>query len=190
MSKYYFSTRDIVLMAVFGALSGVFIMTTIPLKAILPPGLPAIIFIPASTIFMLTARALVGKFGAATVTGFVFGLVATILPGGPPLITLPKYILMGVIIDLFLLLIKKEFDSSKILSIITGAVSYPFLAVFMYFTLVLIIPEKQLDMMVNQIGGTYIQYIILLFLGLHTILGAIGGFFAYYVLKRVKRNKN
>ena len=189
MAKYYFSTKDIVLMAVFGALSGVFIMTTIPLKAILPPGLPAIIFIPASTIFLLTARGLVGKFGAAAITGLIFGIVATILPGGPPLITLPKYILMGVIIDLFLLAVKKEVDSSKIISTITGAISYPILAVFLYFTLILVTPEKQLENMVNQIGGTYIQYIVILFLGLHTLLGAAGGFLAYYVLKRVKRAK-
>ena len=189
MSKYYFSTRDIVLMAVFGALSGVFIMTTIPLKAILPPGLPAIIFIPASTIFLLTARALVGKFGAATITGLIFGIVATILPGGPPLIPLPKYILMGAIIDLFLLVIKKEVDSSKIISTITGAISYPVLAAFLYFTLILVTPEKQLEMMVKQIGGSYLEYIIILFLGLHTLLGAIGGFLSYYIIKRVKRAK-
>jgi len=188
MEKYYFTTRDLILMAVFGAIAGAFIMTTIPLKPVLPPGFPAIIFIPASTIFILTARGLIGKFGAATLTGLIFGIVAIILPGGPPLIPLPKYILMGIIIDIFLLLIRKEVDSSRLISTITGAISYPFLAIVTYIGFMLL--EIKLPMKILGFKVSGILFVIIIFAGLHTVLGAIGGFLAYSILKRVRRSRH
>ncbi|ODS39044.1 MAG: hypothetical protein A7316_00800 [Candidatus Altiarchaeales archaeon WOR_SM1_86-2] len=188
MEKYYFTTRDLILMAVFGAMAGAFIMTTIPLKPVLPPGFPALIFIPASTIFMLAARGLVGKSGAATITGLIFGIVATILPGGPPLIPLAKYIIMGVVIDVFLLLIRKEVDSSRLVSTITGAVSYPFLAVVAYAGFMLLEIELPMKILGFKVSG--ILFVIIIFAGLHTVLGAVGGFLAYSILKRVRGTRH
>jgi len=48
------------------------------------PGLYAIIAIPVSTILTLTAVEIVRKFGAATFTQLVSGVLSTFLPGGPP----------------------------------------------------------------------------------------------------------
>jgi len=83
MRDRYFSAKDIALMAVFGCASSLITLTTSFIPAPLP-GLYAVIAIPVSTILTLTVVEMVRKFGAATFTQLVSGILSTFLPGGPP----------------------------------------------------------------------------------------------------------
>jgi len=78
MEKRFFTTKNLVLMTIFGTLSSLATLTTAFIPAPLP-GLYAIVAIPVSTILVLTARDIVGRTGAATFTQLVSGMVSTLL---------------------------------------------------------------------------------------------------------------
>jgi len=174
--RYYFSTRDLILMALLGAIGGSFILTTKPLCALMPvqfPGLCGLIFIPINTIFLLCARGLVGKFGAATFTDFAGGFVSFMLPGGPSILLL--FPLSGFVIDVFLSLIRHEVDDSRIISTVSGFIPHVFSTFYMYWGFSIVLGKPL----------PFIPFIAV-FMGLHGIVGALGGFFAYHILKRVR----
>ncbi|MFQ6117982.1 MAG: hypothetical protein ACE5LQ_06915 [Candidatus Bipolaricaulia bacterium] len=102
MVERLFTSKNIALMSLFGTMSSLATLTTAFIPAPLP-GLYAAIAIPVGTIFLLTAREIVGEMGAATFTQLVSGVVSTLLPGGPPVvwIVVPTWVIGGAMIDLF-----------------------------------------------------------------------------------------
>lgn len=119
MRNRYFSVKDIALMAVFGCASSLTTLTTSFIPDPLP-GLYAVIAIPASIILTLTVVEMVRKFGAATFTQLVSGVLSTFLPGGPPVvwIIVPGWCVSGLLIDSILYLAKKKPSESRLLTTI------------------------------------------------------------------------
>ena len=123
MRNSHFSVKDIALMAVFGCASSLTTLTTAFIPAPLP-GLYAIIAIPVSTILILTVVEIVRKFGAATFTQVISGVLSTFLPGGPPVIwiIIPGWFISGLLIDSILYLAEKKPSESRLLTTIVGLV--------------------------------------------------------------------
>ncbi|MCD6470521.1 MptD family putative ECF transporter S component [Candidatus Bathyarchaeota archaeon] len=120
--KPIFSSRDIVLMLVFGCLSSLTTLTTAFISAPLP-GLYGLIAIPAGTIFLLIVREIVGKTGAATFTQFVSGLISTMLPGGPPVkwIIVPTWVAGGLVVDAIFYVAERK-RNKRLIYALTGLV--------------------------------------------------------------------
>lgn len=98
----YFTTKELAVMSIFGCLAALSVLTTFIIPAPLP-GFYASIAIILETIFVLTARGIVEKGGAATFTQLVNAVVSLFIPGGPggcKIFFLPGYIAAGIIIDL------------------------------------------------------------------------------------------
>ena len=123
MRSTYFSAKDVALMTIFGCASSLTTLTTSFIPAPLP-GLYAVIAIPISTILTLTVVETVRKFGAATFTQLVSGVLSTFLPGGPPVawIIIPGWCISGLLIDLILYLAKRRPSESRVLTTVIGAV--------------------------------------------------------------------
>ena len=176
--KERFSTRDLVIMAVFAAIGGCFVLTTPIVAAAVPirmPGFGGIIFVPVNTAFLLIAVGLVRKRGSATITGAIMGIVAFLLPGGPGTLILPAFFLTGVVIDAFLWAIHRNVDDSRLVAASSAFIPTLVTTWFMWwgFSIVYgrIIP---------------LPVFMAVFMGLHGILKIIGGLAAYYVLRRVR----
>jgi len=152
-------------MAVFGAAAGL-----LAVLAKSPAGEHISIFL--GTFFLLTARGLVRKFGAAAVADFISGITAFAVSGGPLLLVL--FPVKGLVIDTFLLLIRREVDHSKATSALSGLIPYPFNAVFMYFGFMFL-------------GRVISPDLFLILSGLYGISGALGGLGAYYILKKIRK---
>jgi len=134
MKNRHFSVKDIALMAVFGCISSLTTLTTAFIPAPLP-GLYAIIAIPVSTILVLTVVERIRKFGAATFTQLVSGVLSTFLPGGPPVvwIMIPAWCISGLLIDSIMYLAKKKPSDSRLLTTIVGLVyNVPVQGTFFY----------------------------------------------------------
>lgn len=177
--KYHFTTRDLVYMAVFGAIAAAMILTTPLIVALIPirgvPGFGGIIAVPFSTAFSLIAIGLVGKPGSATVTHTISGVISFLLPGGPGILVLPSSILIGLVIDAYLWVIHRNVADSRLVA--TSAAFLPSLATpwFMWWGMTIVY------------GGIIPLWIFLvMFMGLHGVLRVIGGLAAYYVLERVR----
>jgi len=123
MRNSHFSVKDIALMAVFGCASSLTTLTTAFIPAPLP-GLYAIIAIPVSTILILTVVEMVRKFGAATFTQVISGVLSTFLPGGPPVIwiIIPGWFISGLLIDSIMYLAENKPSESRLLTTIVGLV--------------------------------------------------------------------
>jgi ABC-type thiamin/hydroxymethylpyrimidine transport system permease subunit len=123
MEEHFFTSKNLALMSLFGCMSSLATLTTAFIPAPLP-GLYAVIAVPASTIFVLAAREIVGKTGAATFTQFVSGVVSTFLPGGPPVvwIIVPTWVIGGIVIDLFFHVTRKKSRDSHVASGIAGLI--------------------------------------------------------------------
>jgi hypothetical protein len=176
MNERYFTSRNLALMSLFGALSSLVGLTTAFIPAPLP-GLYGVIAIPVGTILLLTARDIVGKTGAATFTQFVSGVISTILPSGPPLIwiILPTWLIGGIVIDLYIYITHKKISNSQVTSGIAGLIyNIPGdLVLFWAFNAFL--------------GWAWpFQFFLYGFLGIHALLGGLAGLFVPKLLARIK----
>jgi hypothetical protein len=176
MKNRYFSVRDIALMAVFGCASSLTTLTTAFIPAPLP-GLYGIIAIPVGTILTLTVVEIVGKFGAATFTQFVSGVLSTFLPGGPPVawIILPGWCISGLIIDSILYPAKKKPSESRLLTTIAGLIYNVPGDFLLYWSFVAFL------------GWDYSLFFFLYgFMIIHMVLGGLAGMFTQDVIRRIK----
>ena len=176
MRNRHFSVKDIALMTIFGCASSLTTLTTAFIPAPLP-GLYAIIAIPVSTILTLIVVEAVGKFGAATFTQLVSGVLSTFLPGGPPVawIIIPGWCISGLLIDSIMYLAKKKPSESRLLTTIVGSV-YNIPGDFLLYW-----------SFVTFLGWAYSIFFFLYgFMAIHMILGGIAGIFAPDVIRRVK----
>jgi len=176
MRDRYFSAKDIALMAVFGCASSLTTLTTSFIPAPLP-GLYAVIAIPVSTILTLTVVEMVRKFGAATFTQLVSGILSTFLPGGPPVawIIIPGWCISGLLIDSIIYLTKKKPSESRLLTMIVGLV-YNIPGDFLLYW-----------SFVTFLGWAYSLFFFLYgFMGIHMILGGLAGIFTPNVIRRIK----
>jgi len=176
MRNHHFSVKDITLMAVFGCVSSLTTLTTAFIPAPLP-GLYAIIAIPVSTILTLTVVEIVRKFGAATFTQLVSGVLSTLLPGGPPVvwIIIPGWCISGLLIDSILYLTKKKPSESRLLTTIVGLVYNVPGDFLLYWSFVMFL------------GWEYSLFFFLYgFMIIHMILGGLAGMFTPDVIRRIK----
>jgi hypothetical protein len=176
MKNHHFSVKDIALMAVFGCASSLTTLTTALIPAPLP-GLYSIIAIPVSTILTLTVVEMVRKFGAATFTQLVSGVLSTFLPGGPPLVwvIIPGWCISGLLMDSILYLAKKKPSESRLLTTIVGLVYNVPGDVLLYWSFVMFL------------GWAYSLFFFLYgFMIIHMILGGLAGVFTPDVIRRIK----
>jgi len=176
MRNHHFSVKDITLMTIFGCASSLTTLTTSFIPAPLP-GLYAIIAIPVSTILTLTVVEIVRKFGAATFTQLVSGVLSTFLPGGPPVawIIIPGWCISGLLIDSILYLTRKKPSESRLLTTIIGVV-YNIPGDFLLYW-----------SFVAFLGWAYSLFFFLYgFMIIHMILGGLAGIFTPDVIKRIK----
>jgi len=173
--KSFFSSRDIALMLVFGCLSSLTTLTTAFIPAPLP-GLYGVIAIPAGTIFLLVAREIVGKMGAAIFTQFISGLISTLLPGGPPVkwMMIPTWIAGGLIVDLILHAVGRTCNK-RLIYMLTGLVYNIPGDLILYWSFSLFL------------GWTWpIMFFLYAFLAIHSILGGLAGLLVPELLKRIE----
>jgi len=176
MRNSHFSVKDIALMAVFGCASSLTTLTTAFIPAPLP-GLYAIIAIPVSTILILTVVEIVRKFGAATFTQLVSGVLSTLLPGGPPVvwIIIPGWFISGLLIDSILYLAEKKPSESRLLTTIVGLV-YNIPGDFLLYW-----------SFVAFLGWEYSLFFFLYgFMIIHMILGGLAGMFTPDVIRKIR----
>lgn len=176
MEERFFTSKNLALMSLFGCLSSLATLTTAFIPAPLP-GLYAVIAVPAGTIFVLTAREIVGKTGAATFTQSVSGLVSTFLPGGPPVIFIifPTWVIGGIVIDLFFCVTPEEIRDSRVVYGTVGLIyNIPgnFLLYWAFNTF---------------LGWAWpLLFFLYGFVAIHAILGALAGVFTPDILDRIK----
>jgi hypothetical protein len=176
MRNRYFSVKDIALMTVFGCLSSLTMLTTAFIPAPLP-GLYSIIAIPVSILLTLTVVEIVRKFGTATFTQLVSGVLSTFLPGGPPVawIIIPGWCISGLLIDSMLYLTKKKPSESRLLTTIVGLV-YNIPGDFLIYW-----------SFVEFLGWAYSLFFFLYgFMIIHMILGGLAGMFTLDVIRKIK----
>jgi hypothetical protein len=175
MSERLFNSKEIALMALFGAMSSLATLTTALIPAPLP-GLYGVIAVPAGTIFLLTAREIVGKTGAATFTQIVSGIVSTILPGGPPVIwiILPTWVIGGIVIDLFFYM-TRQIHCSRIFYGVAGSIYNIPGDILLYWAFKI------------SLGWAWpLLFFLYGFIAIHAILGGLAGVFTPYILDRIK----
>jgi len=174
MKKRFFTSKNLALMSLFGAMSSLVTLTTAFIPAPLP-GLYGVIAVPAGTIFVLTVREIVGKTGAATFTQFVSGIVSTFLPGGPPVrwMIVPTWVIGGITIDLFFQIMgsrnsRVTYGTAGLIYNIPG----DFLLYWAFSTF---------------LGWSWPTLFFLYgFVAVHSVLGGLAGMFVPDVLSRVK----
>ena len=174
--EHYFSAKDLALMTVLGCISSLTTLTTTFIPAPLP-GLYAVIAIPVSTILVLTVAETVGKFGAATFTQLISGVLSVFLPGGPPLVwmTIPAWCLGGIVVDGILRLFNKKPSESRLIATVTGVLYNIPGDVVLYWSFVALL------------GWTYSPIFFLYgFVGIHMILGGLAGMFAPNIITNIK----
>lgn len=174
MKNRHFSVKDIALMAVFGCISSLTTLTTAFIPAPLP-GLYAIIAIPVSTILVLTVVERIRKFGAATFTQLVSGVLSTFLPGGPPVvwIMIPAWCISGLLIDSIMYLAKKKPSDSRLLTTIVGLVYNVPGDFLLYWSFVMFL------------GWVYSFFFFLYgFMIIHMLLGGLAGMFTPDILRK------
>jgi len=175
LKEPYFSSKDLALMSIFGCLSSLSTLTTAFIPAPLP-GLYALISIPVGTILVLTARTVIGKIGAATLTQFISGLISTFLPGGPPVkwIIVPAWAVGGIVIDTYFQILSYTRKSRSFYAIIGSIYIVPgdFIIYWAFSTF---------------LGWTWpILFFLYGFVAIHAILGGLTGFFLPDILERIK----
>jgi len=175
LSTTYFTSKDIVIISIFGCLSALSTLTTNFIPAPLP-GLYAAISIPVSTTLILMVRTIIDKDGAATLMQIVSGFISTFLPGGPPVkwIIIPSWAAGGIIVDAYFHLLN-NIRKSKLFYTVIG--------------------------LINTIPGDFIIYwafnaflgwswpltfFLYGFVAIHAILGGLAGFLFFDIFKRIK----
>jgi len=176
MRNSHFSVKDIALIAVFGCASSLTTLTTAFIPAPLP-GLYAVIAIPVSTILVLMVVEIVRKFGAATFTQVISGVLSTLLPGGPPVvwIIIPGWFISGLLVDSILYLAEKKPSESRLLTTIVGLV-YNIPGDFLLYW-----------SFVAFLGWKYSLFFFLYgFIIIHMILGGLAGMFTPDVIRKIR----
>lgn len=176
MDEPYFSVRDLALMSILGCVSSITSLTTNFIPAPLP-GLYALIAIPVGTILVLVATEFVDKFGAATFTQLVSGVLSMFLPGGPPVvwIIVPAWCMGGIVIDIILYLAKKKPSESRLVTTIIGLLYNIPGDIVLYWSFI------------TFLGWTFTPIFFLCgFLMIHMILGAIGSVFSPSIITAIK----
>jgi len=176
MEERFFTSKNLVLMSLFGCMSSLATLTTAFIPAPLP-GLYAVIAVPAGTIFVLTAREIVGKTGAATFTQFVSGVVSTFLPGGPPVIWIivPTWVIGGIVIGFFFHVTPEEVHYSRVASGIAGLI-YNIPGDFILYW--------AFSVFVGWMWS--LPFFLYSFVAIHSILGGLAGVFVPDILDRIK----
>ena len=109
MVKISLSSKDVTLIALFGALSAfpIFLTNAFNLVALIHiPGTNGIYVHLIGALILWVGIGAIGKFGSATVLSAVSSMVAVIIPGGPGIakpLLIPFNIVAGFIIDVILL---------------------------------------------------------------------------------------
>lgn len=173
--KPIFSSRDIVLMLVFGCLSSLTTLTTAFISAPLP-GLYGLIAIPAGTIFLLVVREIVGKTGAATFTQFVSGLISTMLPGGPPVkwMIVPTWVTGGLVVDAIFYVAERR-RNKRLIYALTGLVYNIPGDFILYWSFSVFL------------GWTWpLMFFLYGFVAIHAVLGSLAGLLTLGILKRIE----
>lgn len=170
-----FNSKDLARIVLFSVLIDVSKLTTLFVTIPLA-GLHGILYVLLSAIFMLTGVGLVKKRGAATAIGFVAGLVGLMLPGGPGILDFPMLIITGVVVDLFLMGVRKNIGDSAAIAASAGFIPVLFTTWFMLWGLRVVFGVKM-----------PLLTFLLIFIVLHGSLAAIGGLIAYKVVRRVGR---
>jgi len=173
--KPIFSSRDIVLMLVFGCLSSLTTLTTAFIPAPLP-GLYGLIAIPMGTIFLLVVREIVGKTGAATFTQFVSGLISTMLPGGPPVkwMIVPTWVAGGLVVDAIFYVAERR-RNKRLIYALTGLVYNIPGDFILYWSFSVFL------------GWTWpLMFFLYGFVAIHAVLGGLAGLLTLGILKRIE----
>lgn len=176
MEERFFTSKNLALMSLFGCMSSLATLTTAFIPAPLP-GLYAVIAVPAGTIFVLTAREIVGKTGAATFTQFVSGVISTFLPGGPPLlwIIIPIWVIGGIVIDLFFHMIGQGNRDARLVFGIAGLICNIPGDFFLYWAFNMFL------------GWAWpLSFFLYGFVAIHVILGGLAGVFVPDIIDRIK----
>jgi ABC-type thiamin/hydroxymethylpyrimidine transport system permease subunit len=175
MRHELFTSKNVIIMTMFGVLSSLVTLTTAFIPAPLP-GLYAVIAVPIGTIFLFMAREIVGKTGAATITQFVSGILSTFLPGGPPVvfIVIPTWVIGGIVVDL-LFYFTRYIHKSKATYGIAGII-YNIPGDFILYWA-----------FITFLGFAWPLYFFLYgFIAIHAILGGIAGIFFPDIMKRIE----
>ena len=175
MEESHFSVRDVALISILGCISSLTTPTTMLIPAPLP-GLYGAISIPVSIILTLLVVEIVGKFGAATFTQFISGVISTLLPGGPPVVwvIIPAWCLGGIVTDAAFYISKKKPSQSMLIASVAGMlfnVPGDFILYWSFITF---------------LGWGFPPIFFLYgFLAIHMILGGIAGVLAPSIIKRI-----
>ena len=176
MEERFFTSKNLALMSLFECMSSLATLTTAFIPAPLP-GLYAVIAVPAGTIFVLTAREIVGKTGAATFTQFVSGVISTLLPGGPPVkwTIVPTWVIGGIVIDLFFHVTRREIRNSRLASGTVGLI-YNIPGDFLLYWAFNVF-----------LGWAWpLLFFLYGFVAIHAFLGGLAGVFVPDILDRIK----
>lgn len=176
MDKPYFSVRDLALMTILGCVSSLTTLTTnfIPVPL---PGLYAVMAIPVGTILVLIVAEVVGKFGAATFTQFISGVLSMFLPGGPPVVwmTIPAWCMGGIVIDIILYVAKKKPSESRLVATIIGLLYNVPGDIALYWSFV------------TFLGWAFpLIFFLYGFIMIHAILGAVGGAVSPNIILKIR----
>ncbi len=170
-----FTSKNVVVMAIFGVLSSLVTLTTAFIPAPLP-GLYAVIAVPVGTIFLFIAREIVGKNGAATITQLVSGILSTFLPGGPPVlfIIIPTWVTGGIVVDL-LYYFTRNIHRSRAFYGVTGLIYNIPGNFILYWTFI------------TFLGWAWsLLFFLYGFIFIHAILGGIAGIFFKDIMRRIE----
>jgi len=170
-----FTSKNIIVMIMFGVLSSLVTLTTAFIPAPLP-GLYGVIAVPVGTIFLFMAREIVGKTGAATITQFVSGILSTFLPGGPPVvfIIIPVWIMGGIVVDL-IFYFTRYIHRSRVAYGFAGLIYNVPGDFVLYWAFI------------TFLGFAWPLYFFLYgFIAVHAVLGGIAGIFFPDVMRRVE----
>lgn len=170
-----FTTKDLARMVVFSVLIVVSKVTTqfVPIPV---AGLHGILYVPLSAIFMLTGVGLVRKAWTATTIGFVAGVVGLALPGGPGVLDLPMLVITGIVVDLFLMAVRRNVGDSAVIAALAGFLPVLFTTWFMLWGLRVVFGVRM-----------PLMTFLLIFVVLHGALSALGGVIAHGLVRRLGR---
>ncbi len=171
MKRHYFSTFEIVLLSQFALLIVIAkLILKIPIHI---PGHSAIFWVA----LLMLARSIINKNGAGTYVGVFSGILAVFLGVGKgALLTFPKYLIMGIMIDI-LLYFFGGISSALVAGVVGAAVNISKLVVSW-------IVAQSLGIPVFFIGAG------LSFAALtHAIFGFMGGLVGYWVFLSLKKAK-
>lgn len=195
LSKYQQTSRDTILIAVFGALWGLMeISLGVVLKGLRLPMGGAILTAIACPIF-LTGRYFVRKRGSIIMMGIIAAILKIFSVGtviaGPFMAILIESVLAEILISFLGIHRLSYVITATLLTLYT--IIHPFIAQGIIFgdniyKIYLETFKKIADLM--QINIIYLSWIIMVYTTIHLILGISSGWFAFSLATGVKRELN